>query len=146
MSCGLDPADLGSSLMKGWPGKGGDITANVAWARRVAQACARDGGDVLRGMSTRTEARDIDSLRAALGEPKLSYWGVSYGTYVGAVYATMFPRRTDRVVLDSNDDPDHRRYSDVTPPRLRQRLPDGVGSRQASAGGRPPCRGGSAGA
>ncbi|WP_433432811.1 alpha/beta hydrolase [Nonomuraea sp. CA-141351] len=111
VSCGLDLADLGSSLMKGWPGKDGDITANVAWARRVAQACARNGGDVLWSMSTQTEARDIDSLRAALGEPKLSYWGVSYGTYVGAVYATLYPQRTDRVVLDSNDDPDHHRVA-----------------------------------
>ncbi|MBF8184203.1 alpha/beta fold hydrolase [Nonomuraea sp. K274] len=111
VSCDMDPADLSPSLMKGWPGKDGDITGNVAWARRAAQACADNGGDVLRGMSTRTEARDIDSLRAALGERKLSYWGVSYGTYVGAVYATMFPQRTDRVVLDSNDDPDHRRVA-----------------------------------
>jgi pimeloyl-ACP methyl ester carboxylesterase len=60
----------------------------------------------MRHISTPNEARDIDQIRKALGERKLSYWGVSYGTYAGAVYATMFPDRTDRVVLDSNDDPD----------------------------------------
>ncbi len=60
---------------------------------------------MLRSVSTVNEARDIDSVRRALGEKKLSAWGTSYGTYVGSVYATMFPDRTDRVVLDSNDDP-----------------------------------------
>jgi pimeloyl-ACP methyl ester carboxylesterase len=57
--------------------------------------------------ATTTKARDLDAIRRALGERRISYWGVSYGTYVGAVYATMFPHRTDRVVLDSNDEPDH---------------------------------------
>jgi pimeloyl-ACP methyl ester carboxylesterase len=61
---------------------------------------------VLRSLSTANEARDLDSIRRALGERRLSAWGTSYGTYVGAVYATMFPQHTDRVVLDSNDDPD----------------------------------------
>lgn len=45
-------------------------------------------------------------MRAALGERKVSAWGVSYGTYVGAAYLQLFPQRTDRVVLDSNDNPD----------------------------------------
>lgn len=59
----------------------------------------------MRSISSITEARDIDQIREALGENTISYWGVSYGTYVGAVYATLFARHTDLVVLDSNDDP-----------------------------------------
>jgi pimeloyl-ACP methyl ester carboxylesterase len=47
----------------------------------------------------------MDVIRAVLGEPKLSYLGVSYGTYLGAVYTQMFPRRADRIVLDSAVDP-----------------------------------------
>jgi pimeloyl-ACP methyl ester carboxylesterase len=84
---------------------------NFAAGRRLADACAENGGEVLRTVSTRNEARDIDRIREALGERKLSAWGVSYGTYAGAVYAQMFPHRTDRWVLDSNDDPDPDRVS-----------------------------------
>ncbi|MEV0280002.1 alpha/beta hydrolase [Streptomyces sp. NPDC050610] len=105
ISCGLSHEDVALTAIRAWPGPGGDISRNAASARRTADACLRDGGPVLRGVSTVNEARDIDSVRRALGEEKLSAWGVSYGTYVGSVYATMFPDRTDRVVLDSNDDP-----------------------------------------
>ncbi|MGW4750535.1 alpha/beta fold hydrolase, partial [Streptomyces sp. NPDC004290] len=65
----------------------------------------------MRHISTVDEARDIDRIRGALGEDRLSAWGVSYGTYVGAVYNQLFPHSTDRVVLDSNDDPDPTRVS-----------------------------------
>src|SRR4030088_3232012 len=44
----------------------------------------------------------MDRIRAALRERRMSYFGVSYGTYLGAVYATLFPDRTDRIVLDSS--------------------------------------------
>ncbi|MFD8755293.1 alpha/beta hydrolase [Kitasatospora sp. NPDC059577] len=106
VSCGLDRADLSMVKLHSWPAADGSIDGNVAYARRVAETCARDGGPVLRSISTANEARDIDSIRAALGERRISAWGTSYGTYAGAVYATMFPQRTDRIVLDSNDDPD----------------------------------------
>lgn len=106
VSCRLAPADVTAGKLMPWPGAGGDITGNVAWSRRAAAACQANGGPVFDSISTRTEARDLDAIRQALGEKRLSYWGVSYGTYVGAVYATLFPDRTDRVVLDSNDDPD----------------------------------------
>jgi pimeloyl-ACP methyl ester carboxylesterase len=106
VSCGLGPADLDPLALLPWPAPGGDISGNTERARRIALGCLRQGGSVLRHISTRNEARDIDQIRRALGEPRLSYWAVSYGTYVGAVYATMFPDRTDRVVLDSSDDPD----------------------------------------
>ncbi|MCS7476890.1 alpha/beta hydrolase [Umezawaea endophytica] len=108
VTCDLTGADADPQGFLPWPGVGGDITESVAKAKRVARACGENGGELMRHISTRDEARDIDRIRQALDERALSYWGVSYGTYVGAVYATMFPERTDRVVLDSNDDPDPR--------------------------------------
>ncbi|MGN9789221.1 alpha/beta hydrolase [Nonomuraea sp. ZG12] len=111
VSCELATRDLSLTKLKPYPDADGGIAENVAWSRRIAEACARNGGPLIRHISTRNEARDIDRIRQALGEKKISYWGVSYGTYAGAVYATMFPERTDRVVLDSNDDPDPRRVA-----------------------------------
>lgn len=109
ISCDFSPQDLDPVRFLPWPGP--DISESTEQARRMADACVRNAGPLLRHISTRNEARDIDRIRQALGEPRLSYWGTSYGTYVGAVYATMFPERTDRVVLDSNDDPDPRRVA-----------------------------------
>ncbi len=111
VGCGLTHEDLALVKVRPWPDADGGIEGNTATARRLADACAAHGGEVLRSISTRNEARDIDRIRQALGERKLSAWGVSYGTYAGAVYAQMFPQRTDRWVLDSNDDPDPKRVA-----------------------------------
>ncbi|MGJ6965993.1 alpha/beta hydrolase [Streptosporangium sp. G11] len=77
----------------------------VALMRKLAAGCAQGDRDLLPHASTRNTARDMDVIRAALGEPKLSYLGYSYGTYLGAVYTQMFGARADRVVLDSAVDP-----------------------------------------
>lgn len=69
--------------------------------RRREQACARAGGDLRPHVSTRNTARDMDLIRAALGEQRLNFVGYAYGSYVGAVYGSMFPRHLDRSVLDS---------------------------------------------
>ncbi|MEV6210272.1 alpha/beta hydrolase [Kitasatospora sp. NPDC051914] len=106
VDCGLTHEDLSMTTLLPWPAPDGSITGNLETARRIADACTRNGGPVLRSLSTRNEARDIDRIRQALGERRISAWGVSYGTYAGAVHATMFPQHTDRIVLDSNDDPD----------------------------------------
>ncbi|SHM95544.1 alpha/beta hydrolase fold [Streptomyces yunnanensis] len=52
--------------------------------------------------TTANTARDMDRIRAALGKPKASNFGTSYGSYLGAAYTTMFPERSGRIVLDSN--------------------------------------------
>ncbi|MFF4268703.1 alpha/beta hydrolase [Streptomyces sp. NPDC001536] len=106
VSCGLAHEDLALSRLRPWPAADGSVDGNMATARRMADACATNGGDLIKHLSTRNEARDLDRLRAALGERRISAWGVSYGTYVGSVYAQLFPARTDRFVLDSNDNPD----------------------------------------
>jgi pimeloyl-ACP methyl ester carboxylesterase len=106
VSCGLQAPDLTATKLRPWPAPDGSVEANMATARRMSAACARNGGELLRHLSTANEARDLDRLRAALGERRISAWGVSYGTYVGAVYGELFPHRTDRFVLDSNLDAD----------------------------------------
>ncbi|MFE6778666.1 alpha/beta hydrolase [Streptomyces sp. NPDC057702] len=111
VTCGLSHEQLAVVHLRPWPDADGGLTGPVERARAVAETCARDGGELVRHISTRDEARDIDRVRRALGEDRLSAWGHSYGTYAGAVYAQMFPDRTDRWVLDSNDDPDPRRVA-----------------------------------
>ncbi|WP_416969815.1 alpha/beta hydrolase [Streptomyces sp. 4F14] len=107
-SCELEAENRQLVTLRPWPAADGTIGENVERARRFARSCADNGGPLLRSLSTLNEARDIDRLREALGEEKLSAYGSSYGTYVGAVYAQKFPARTDRWVLDSNDDPNPR--------------------------------------
>ncbi len=104
VSCGLAHADLSPVNLRPWPAPDGGIARNVATARRVAAACARNGGPVLRSISTVNEANDIDAIRQALGVDRISTWGVSYGTYAGAAYAQIYSAHTDHVLLDSSDD------------------------------------------
>ncbi|MGW6057277.1 alpha/beta hydrolase [Streptomyces sp. NPDC055189] len=79
---------------------------NVAWAKGVADKCRTKAGGTIAHITTRNTARDMDVLRAVLGERKISYLGVSYGTALGAVYMQLFPHRTDRFILDSAIDPE----------------------------------------
>jgi pimeloyl-ACP methyl ester carboxylesterase len=69
------------------------------------QGCLDHSGDLARHMSTVEVARDMDILRAALGEKKLDYLGASYGTFIGATYADLFPGNVGRFVLDGAIDP-----------------------------------------
>ncbi|MFE7464581.1 alpha/beta hydrolase [Streptomyces sp. NPDC057499] len=89
-----------------------DFERSVRSARDTAERCLRHGDNarLLPHATTRNVARDMDAIRAALGAPKLSYYGVSYGADLGAVYTQMFPRRADRVVIDSSTDPAATQY------------------------------------
>ncbi|MGN9793416.1 alpha/beta hydrolase [Streptomyces sp. OZ13] len=78
----------------------------IAQARAYAKGCADRTGAALRHYTSLNNARDLDVLRAALGEKKLTFMGASYGTYFGALYATMFPSHVRRMVFDSAVDPD----------------------------------------
>ena len=73
--------------------------------RSMARGCPRTSGALAGHVSTVEAARDMDVLRAALGEPRLSYFGASYGTKLGATYAQLFPQRVGRFVLDGAVDP-----------------------------------------
>ncbi|MEY9876249.1 pimeloyl-ACP methyl ester carboxylesterase [Streptacidiphilus sp. MAP12-33] len=77
------------------------FAAMAADMRERELGCERIGGAMRPHVNTRNLARDLDALRVALGEEKLSFLGYAYGSYVGAVYGTMFPAHLDRSVLDS---------------------------------------------
>ncbi|MCX5122089.1 alpha/beta hydrolase [Micromonospora sp. NBC_00362] len=78
---------------------------NFERSAQYAQACAANGTKLLSQATTANMARDMDAIRAALGEQKISYVGYSAGTYLGAVYSELFASRVDRMILDSNIDP-----------------------------------------
>ena len=86
-----------------------DTPAEVATGdrllRRMGKGCLDRSGDLTRHVSTEEAARDIDVLRAALGQDTLAYFGASYGTFLGATYADLFPERVGRMVLDGAVDP-----------------------------------------
>jgi pimeloyl-ACP methyl ester carboxylesterase len=67
----------------------------------MAQDCTKHIGDALPHINTANTARDMDRIRKALGDPKLTFLGVSYGSYLGAAYASEFPSTTGRMLLDS---------------------------------------------
>lgn len=88
------------------------IPANEAEGRqafkdqeRYAEACAENSGAVLPYLTTQYTARDMDLMREVLGDDELYYFGISYGTELGAVYASLFPDRVGRAVLDAVVDP-----------------------------------------
>lgn len=85
----------------------GDFATSTARQAGLAAQCAANEGPRLRHITTRNTARDMDLIRSVLGEDRISYFGASYGTYLGAVFSQLFPDRADRFVLDSAVDPEH---------------------------------------
>ena len=77
----------------------------VALNKRVASDCGAKYGDQLPLFSTEQAAHDMDAIRAAVGDPKLTYLGFSYGTLLGATYAQLFPKNIRALVLDGAVDP-----------------------------------------
>ncbi|MEU9287506.1 alpha/beta hydrolase [Streptomyces sp. NPDC048275] len=82
-----------------------EIAAYDAVYGQFTNACARHAGRLLPHVGTLDAARDMDVLRALLGDDRLHYVGFSYGTYLGATYADLFPSRVGRMVLDGAVDP-----------------------------------------
>ncbi len=83
-----------------------DVTTE---AQRVAAVAAKCGSSATASMlpfiTTANTARDLDRVREALGEEKVNYFGISYGTYLGSVYTSLFPERSDRFLIDSATGP-----------------------------------------
>jgi pimeloyl-ACP methyl ester carboxylesterase len=77
------------------------VARNIVFGRN----CAQRAGALLEHVSTADSATDLDLLRAAVGDRKLTYYGVSYGTFLGATYTNMFPNRVRAVVLDGTLSP-----------------------------------------
>lgn len=78
----------------------------IKQAKAYAEGCVERSGKAVRHYTSLNNARDLDVLRAALGEKKLTFMGASYGTYFGSVYASLFPSHVRRMVFDSAVDPD----------------------------------------
>jgi pimeloyl-ACP methyl ester carboxylesterase len=77
----------------------------IAVEHQLDDACQLRGGDMLDHMSTADAARDLDQLRQMVGDSGLTYYGVSYGSFLGNVYANMFPDKVRAVVIDGVLDP-----------------------------------------
>lgn len=87
------------------PDDGQETDQLVDAYKQFAEGCGQHSPDLLRHVSTVETARDMDMLRAVLGDKKLTYVGASYGTFLGATYAGLFPDRVGRLVLDGAMDP-----------------------------------------
>jgi pimeloyl-ACP methyl ester carboxylesterase len=81
-------------------------------ARTYAKDCEQKYGWLLPYLTTKNVARDMNQIRLAMGQSKLSYFGYSYGTYLGQVFATLFPHQLYRMVLDSTVNPQGVWYAD----------------------------------
>ncbi|MGI5122469.1 alpha/beta fold hydrolase [Marinactinospora thermotolerans] len=100
MDCGSEPSPLYPRPTDA------EISDATRAAIRYQRDCEDAQGDLRPHMTTANTARDMDVIRAALGEEKIDYLGYSYGTYLGAVYGSLFPERLGRSVLDSPVHPD----------------------------------------
>ncbi|MCF4119552.1 alpha/beta hydrolase [Antribacter sp. KLBMP9083] len=116
---GFDPRGVGQSspvtcfadedkdefLSKDYPYTDEGLAERAQSIREWGAACAQNTGALLGNVDTQSAARDMDMLRAALGDDKLNYLGYSYGTQLGYTYAGLFPDRVGRLVLDGALDP-----------------------------------------
>lgn len=86
-----------------------------AWIDRTkayAKACAVRNGALLSHVRSADTIRDMEAIRVALGEDRINYYGLSYGTFLGQAYATAYPNRVRRMVLDGNVPPTYSGYGD----------------------------------
>ncbi|SDT02026.1 TAP-like protein [Microlunatus soli] len=120
---GIDPRGIGSSdqvtcfpdarrqqrvlnkLDMAFPVKNKQVTRYSSGSEELGKACSDYGKKLAGAMSTAEDARDMDVIRRAVGDRQLTYIGFSYGTYLGQVYATMFPDRVRSMVIDGVLDP-----------------------------------------
>jgi len=89
----------------GSPDDEAEITELNDEAKTLADGCRQRAGELLPHVGTKDAARDIDVLRGIVGDTQLNYLGMSYGTFLGATYAELFPKNVGRLVLDGAVDP-----------------------------------------
>jgi pimeloyl-ACP methyl ester carboxylesterase len=104
------PVDCGTKLdylfdVDTAPDDDGERTALAETSARFARACEQRSGDLLGHIASIETVHDMERIRAALGDEKLTYLGLSYGTYLGALYAQEYPDRVRALVLDGAVDP-----------------------------------------
>ncbi|MBA8808438.1 pimeloyl-ACP methyl ester carboxylesterase [Promicromonospora sukumoe] len=103
VSCGFTLGQAYTSNIPPYAVDAAGVAAHAEVVKDVAAQCAaNDPEGRMQHMTTANAARDMDTIRAALGEEKMSFFGLSYGSGLGAAYASLFPERSDRVLVDSN--------------------------------------------
>ncbi|MCX2732821.1 alpha/beta hydrolase [Saccharopolyspora sp. NFXS83] len=104
LSCFTEPGD-DFHWMSSFPATPEQERAATEETARGVEQCARNAGPLLKHTSTANVARDLDLLREAVGEDRLDYYGISYGSHLGTVYANLFPERVGAVAIDAVVDP-----------------------------------------
>jgi pimeloyl-ACP methyl ester carboxylesterase len=102
ITCDSDAIAAQSALFH--PHGKADYAALRTANRALVQTCRELSGPLVKHVDTASVARDMDAIRVALGERRISYYGVSYGTMIGQQYAELFPDRIRAMTLDSNMD------------------------------------------
>lgn len=101
----LPDDELGIMLDKSYEDTDEGEAEAIADTKDIVAACEETSGELLEFVSTIDAAKDMDVMRAALGEAKLDYFGFSYGTHLGGQYADLFPENVGHMVLDGAVDP-----------------------------------------
>jgi pimeloyl-ACP methyl ester carboxylesterase len=116
---GIEPRGIGGSpiarchiakrapagLRRAFPMTSAEIRTVVRFNRYEREACRRGGSAIIDHMTTADTARDMDLIRQAVGDDQLTFYGISYGTYLGATYARLFPGRVRAIITDGVLDP-----------------------------------------
>jgi pimeloyl-ACP methyl ester carboxylesterase len=116
---GIDPRGIGGApiarcripeqappgLPRAFPMTSPEVKRVVVFNRYLRKSCRAGGSPIIDHMTTADTARDMDLIRQAVGDDKLTYYGISYGTYLGATYARMFPGRVRALITDGVLDP-----------------------------------------
>ncbi|MFF7185458.1 alpha/beta hydrolase [Streptomyces sp. NPDC008222] len=103
--CRSDKAIQAAEAIDATPDDDAEVKAYLDDATDFGQGCARAAGKLLTHVSTTDTARDMDLMRQVLGDRTMHYFGISYGTELGGVYAHLFPEKVGRLVLDAVVDP-----------------------------------------
>jgi pimeloyl-ACP methyl ester carboxylesterase len=82
-----------------------EVTAYFRDSAAFGQGCQKSAGPLMAHVSTTDTARDMDLMRQVLGDTKMHYFGISYGTELGGIYAHLFPKNVGRLILDAVVDP-----------------------------------------
>jgi len=117
--------------LRDFPATAADEPAFYAGYDELARRCSANAGSLLEHVSTANTARDLDLLRRAVGDDKLTYHGISYGTHLGAVYANLFPNRVRAMAFDGSMDFEgnatgHGTQGSTVPLDTRQDVPRGA--------------------
>ncbi|MEU8573328.1 alpha/beta hydrolase [Streptomyces asoensis] len=103
--CRGDKAIQAAESLDSTPDTPAEEEAYFKDATAFGKGCAKDAGKLLAHVSTTDTARDMDLMRQVLGDTKMHYFGISYGTELGGVYAHLFPKNVGRLILDAVVDP-----------------------------------------